>query len=82
MKDSLGQPLMPDDVVGYVEAYSSDLAFGTVMKFTPQNVRIMPNKPSSWGNEKEKGLLRMPKSVIKVTEQYKAFAEEHPELLV
>ncbi len=52
------------------------------MAFTEKNVRIMPNKEKSWGTEKEKGLLRMPKSVIKVTDQYKAFTENHPEMLI
>ena len=82
MKDALGQPLVKGDIVAYIAAYSSELSFGTVMRFTPQNVRVMPNEPSRWSDEKEKGTLRNPSAMIKVTEQYKHFATEHPELLV
>lgn len=83
MKDSLGQPLAEGDIVAYIGTYSSNkLSFGTVMRFTPENVRVMPYNPNSWNDEKEKGILRKPKVVLKVTAQYKEFASEYPELLV
>lgn len=81
-KDSLGQPLAEGDILAYVEPYGSDLAYGTVVSFTPQQIRVIPNKPRGWMDEDKKGLLRYPSTTVKVTEQYKAFATEHPEMLV
>lgn len=82
MKDAMGQPLSEGDRVAYVEPSDNYLSFGTVMRFTPKNIRIMPDSPKVWNDEHKKGLLRYPSSVIKITEQFNHFAAEHPELLV
>lgn len=82
MKDAMGQPVAPGDRVAFVDTYHSVLAFGHVMSFTPKNIRVMPDDPSTWNNQSEKGLLRTSERVIKITEQTKYFAKNHPELII
>lgn len=80
MKDSIGQPLEKGDLIAYTPPYSSYLDIGTILLFTSKSLRVLPQSRAHLTDDK--GILRDPDTVIKITQQYKHFTTEHPELIL
>ena len=77
MKDSLGQPIQEGDILTYSYSTVSDMYFGEVIGFTPKMVKVRELHTSN-----ECLGRKDPDRTVNVTEQYKHFAKNHPELLV